>query len=282
MLKLGLIGYPLGHSLSPTMQKAAMKELGIEGDYVLLGTPPEKLDTMINFIKKSGFKGFNVTIPHKVSIIKYLDEVDKLAVKVGAVNTVVIEDNGRWIGHNTDVYGFMAALPDTLRLKLKNKKAVILGSGGAARAVVIGLAELKINEIEILTLEREIENAYEIEQNLNQNYSKISTKCSALKDNIDLSDASIIVNATPVGMQGKLEGRSPLSLYSIDSLDKHAFIYDLVYKPKNTKLMTMSQAKGLKTMGGLDMLVLQGARAFQLWTLLEPPIEVMHSSIYNL
>jgi len=282
MIKLGLIGYPLAHSLSPVMHKAALQATGIKGEYVLLGTPPEKLNTMINFIKKSDFKGLNVTIPYKVLIMKYLDGVDKLALKVGAVNTIVIEDNGRWIGHNTDVFGFMYSIPSDFRNNLAGKKALVIGSGGASRAVVAGLGELNVREIEITTLESEIENAREIEKILNQNYTRINTKCSVLKDNIDLSDAAIVVNATPVGMEGKFEGHSPLNERSINSLDKQSFIFDLVYKPRNTKLIKIAHFKGLTTIGGLDMLVLQGARAFHLWTHVNPPTDIMHSSICNL
>lgn len=282
MIKLGLIGYPLAHSLSPAMHKAALKVAGIEGDYALLGTPPERLKTMIDFMKKTDFKGFNVTIPHKVNVMGYLDSIDKLALKIGAVNTVVIEDNKRMVGHNTDVFGFMYAMPDDIRILLEGKKAVVVGSGGAARAVTAGLCEIGVNVIEIITLESEIGEAYEIHNLLNKNFRGVEVQCSILGTKADLSGASIVVNTTPVGMEGKLEGRSPISAYSIDTLPMNCLVYDIIYKPKRTKLIELADKKGLETLGGLDMLVLQGARAFQLWTGQEPPVDEMKAAIENL
>ncbi len=279
MLKLGLIGYPLAHSLSPAMHKAALANEGIKGDYVLLGTPPEKLENMVNFLKKGDFRGFNVTIPHKVAIMDYLDSIDKLALQVGAVNTVIIEDNKRLTGHNTDVFGFMYAIPDNIRESLNGKKAVVLGSGGAARAVTAGLAELGIAEIQIITLESEFEKAREIESILNNNYRRIKTGYREPGEKIELEDVDIVVNSTPVGMEGNFIGVSPLSSYSLDTLPENAFVYDIVYKPQKTKLLELAEKRGLSVLGGLDMLVLQGKMAFHLWTGVEPSAEVMRSAI---
>lgn len=279
MLKLGLIGYPLSHSLSPVIHKAAMTELGIKGDYMLLGTPPDKLKNMVEFIKKSSFKGFNVTIPHKVKIMDYLDCVDKLALRIEAVNTVVIEENKTLTGHNTDVYGFIYAIPSHIRHNLNGKKAVIIGSGGAARAVTAGMCEIGIKTIEIITLESEIINAYDIRTILNKNFRGVEVLCSPLTEKVDLSGTSLVVNATPVGMEGKYEGMSPISQFSLDSLAKNAVVYDIVYKPLQTKLLEMAEKRGLLTLTGLDMLILQGARSFFLWTGLEAPVDVMRQAV---
>ncbi len=285
MLKLGLIGYPLTNSLLSVIHKIAIKESGIEGDYAMLGTKPEKLDTMLNFIKKSGFRGFNVTTPHKVSILNYLDEIDKLAVKVGTVNTVVIENNGRWAGHNTDVYGFMKAIPPGAIMHFKGKKAAVIGAGDATKAVTVGMAEMGISEIHFIVAEFDVNTAFEIGQSLCKNYPLVKTHCSILKENTDLSGISLVVNATPVGMEGMkglLEGISPLSEFSIDSLNDDTLVYDLIYRPRGTELLKLADKKGLETLEGLEMLVQQGARSFNLWTGKDAPVEKMRSSIINL
>lgn len=279
MIKLGLIGHPLSHSLSPAMHKAALAEKKINGDYVLLGTPPEKLETMVGFLKKTNFKGFNVTIPHKVSIMPYLDTIDKLAVKVGAVNTVVFEENMLLTGHNTDVFGFMAAIPNDIRLNLNGKNAAVLGSGGAARAVTTGMAELGIKEIQIVVQEKDIDQAGQLMQILAKNYPGLKTSRKRLNPNVDLSEVSLVANATPLGMEGKYEGISPLSEFTLRSLPDEAFVYDIVYKPRKTKLLEKAEKRGLETLDGLDMLVLQGARAFTLWTGEEAPVDVMKAAI---
>ena len=274
MFKLALIGYPVSHSLSSVMQKAALKAKGLEGDYLLLETPPDELEERVNYLKDNNFRGFNITIPHKLEIIKFLDNIDDSASKIGAVNTVVISNDKKLSGYNTDVYGFIHAIPQNIRENLYDKKVVIVGSGGAARAIAAGIAELKVKELNIITLEPEIKNAIEIKQLINRNYPQLTVNCSILDEKVNLSDFSLVVNATPVGMEGKFEGMSPLSEGSLDSLDKDAFVYDIVYKPKKTKLLELAEQRGLKTLSGLDMLVLQGARGFYLWTGMEPPVDV--------
>ncbi len=275
MIKLGLIGYPLGHSLSPIIQKAALKHCCIEGDYVLLETSPKEIQGRVEYLKNNDFRGFNVTIPHKVKIIKFLDNIDDFAQKIGAVNTVVISEDKKLSGYNTDVYGFIHAIPEKIRENLQGKKSVIVGSGGAARAVAAGIAEMGIKKLKIFTLKTEINKAEDIKQLINKNFPQLEINCSILNEKVDLAGISLVVNATPVGMEGKFEGISSLSGYSLDSLDKNAFVYDIVYKPQKTKLLDLAEKRGFKTLCGLDMLILQGARAFYLWTGKKPPVEVM-------
>ncbi|OGI02523.1 MAG: shikimate dehydrogenase [Candidatus Melainabacteria bacterium GWF2_37_15] len=268
MIKLGLIGYPLGHSLSPLMHKAALAEEGIPGDYVLFETAPEELKDRVDYLKNNNFRGFNVTIPHKVAIMEYLDKIDNFALKVGAVNTVIIDENKKLFGYNTDVYGFIHAIPTDIRHNLNNKNAAIIGSGGATRAIIEGMTALGIKEVKIFTLESELEKAKELGVN-----------CFVLNEKVNLEGISLVVNATPVGMEGKFEGVSSLSQYSLDSLPQDALVYDIVYKPRKTKLMEMAEARNLTTLGGLEMLVLQGARAFHLWTGLEASVDTMRAAI---
>jgi len=267
MFKLAIIGYPLGHSLSPVMHNAALKALGIEGEYVMLETPPEKLSERIDFLKESGFRGFNVTIPHKVAVMEFLDSIDSFANAVGAVNTVVIDSNKKLHGYNTDVYGFVSAVPAELRETLKGKKAAVLGSGGAARAVLAGLREMGLEEISVFT------------RNQEKAHSLSNCHILPMSADVNLSEFSIVVNTTPLGMQGENEGISPLSEDSLATLPADALVYDVVYKPRKTKLLEYAEKRGLKTLGGLEMLILQGAKGFELWTEQVPPVEIMRNSI---
>lgn len=282
MIKLGLIGYPLSHSMSPDMHNAAMAKLGIEGNYSLYETSPDELKNRVEYFKQEGFKGFNATIPHKIQVIKYLDFIDDFAKNVGAVNTVVIDENKKLSGYNTDVYGFMQAIPISDRNDLYGKKAVILGSGGAARAAGAGIAEMRFSELEIITLPSEIPNAEKIKELINSSYSDIKIKCSALSDILKLADVNLLVNTTPVGMQGNFEGISPVSEYTIKTLPDNAFVYDIVYKPQKTKLLEIAEKNNFKILGGLDMLILQGARGFELWTEKQAPVEVMKNKLLSL
>jgi len=273
MLKLGIIGYPLGHSLSPSMHNAALKELEIQGNYVAFETPPNKLFERIEFLKVEGIKGFNVTIPYKEKIIKYLDDIDNSGKIVGAVNTVIIDENKKLYGYNTDVSGFVQAIPNEWQEKIKSKKAAVLGSGGSARAILAGLIELKIQEISIFA--RNQEKSLE----LKEIFSNIKINCLPLTENLDLSEFSIVINTTPLGMQGINEGISPLSLKSIETLPKDALVYDIVYKPLKTKLLEYAEKRNLKTLNGIEMLLLQGAKGFELWTGQKPPVEIMRKAL---
>lgn len=277
MLKLGIIGYPLGHSLSPAMHNAALKTNLIEGNYVALETPPEKLAEQITFLKNENFRGFNVTIPHKVEIIKYLDSIYNFAKVVGAVNTVVIDENKKLHGYNTDVYGFVQAIPEEIRKNLKGKHAAVLGSGGAARAVLVGLIEMGIKKISIIA--RNKEKSIELKEVILKNFSDIEINYSELEENVDLSGFSIVVNTTPLGMQGANQEISPLSQESISTLPKDALVYDIVYKPQKTILLEYAEKRGLKTLNGFEMLVLQGAKAFELWTGQIAPVEIMRKNL---
>ncbi len=279
MIKLGLIGYPLSHSLSPAIHKTALDQLGLEGDYELLETSPEGIADRVKYLKNNNFTGFNVTIPHKIEIMKFLDDIDDFAQKVGAVNTVVINRDKKLSGYNTDVYGFIQAIPAEVRENLKGKKAVILGSGGAARAVGFAAAEAGIEELGIITLPDEIPDAQQIKELINNSYNQLKINCSALSDVMTLTDVSLIINATPVGMEGMFEGISPVSEYSLSTLPQQAFIYDIVYKPQKTKLLELAEKHGFKTLGGLDMLILQGARSFFLWTGRQAPVEAIKNTL---
>ena len=277
MIKLGIIGYPLEHSLSPAMHNAALKEIGIEGSYVPLETYPQNLAEKICFLKENGFRGFNVTIPHKIAVMQYLDTIDDFAKVVGAVNTVVIDKDKKLYGYNTDVYGFVQAIPTVLKENIKNKKAAVIGSGGAARAVLTGLNQLGIKEISIFA--RNQENSQKLKEIILKKFPHINIICLFLEENADLSEFSVVVNTTPLGMYGKNERISPLSKNSLATLPENALVYDIIYKPETTKLLEYAEQRGLKTLNGLEMLILQGAKGFELWTGQTPTIEVMRNAL---
>lgn len=277
MLKLGIIGSPLSHSLSPVMHLSALKELGISGSYELLETPPDCLLERVKELKTSGFTGFNITIPLKVFITPLLVSVDDAANLVGAVNTVYIDERRDLHGYNTDVYGFVEAIPSALKQSLKNKKATVIGAGGAARAVVTGLAGLGVELIEVYA--RDEKKALRIKDVLTDNFKNIKVKILSFNENCDLSQSSIVVNTTPIGMHGEFEGQSPLSSMSIDSMPNDAIVYDLIYRPRETKLLKQAKKRGLVAIDGSEMLVLQGAKALTIWTGKKAPIEVMRQTL---
>lgn len=168
MFKLGIIGYPLGHSISAVIQKAGLKSIGLEGSYDVMETPPEDLINRIKFIKTNGYNGFNVTIPLKVPMSLFLDDIDDYANIAGCVNTVKVGDDKYFFGYNTDIYGFKKAIPETINLAGKN--ASILGTGGASRAAVVGLAEKGVKEIDFYT--RNIINSRQTLEYVRANFLK--------------------------------------------------------------------------------------------------------------
>ncbi len=271
MFKLGIIGYPLGHSISAAIHDAAMKSIDVEGVYDVLETPPEDLISRIKFLKTQNYTGFNVTIPLKVPVSLFLDEIDDYANIAGCVNTVKINADKTLFGYNTDIYGFKMAIP--LEYNLKNKNASILGTGGAARAAAVGLAELGVSEIDMYT--RNIINSSQTLNYLRAQFSDIKFNAYQIQNIRDLSHTAIIVNSTPIGMRGYMMNESPLEESDIKKLNPETIVYDIVYNPTKTKLISMAQKHGLRTIGGLDMLIMQAQRAQIIWTGRTPDANVM-------
>ena len=277
MNKFGIIGFPLGHTLSPAMHKAALNYYGIEGDYIPMETDPEDLIDRIKQLKIENFKGFNVTIPHKVFVVPLLSSVDDIANIVGAVNTIVIDNNKALHGYNTDIYGFIHAIPENLRENLKSKKAAVLGVGGAARAVAIGLIQIGI--CDLVFYARNEEKALILADILSHKFPDISITVKGFNEYADLSEYSIVVNTTPLGMKGDYYNVSPLNRRAVQSLKNDAIVYDLIYKPKVTKLLKYAKDRELITIDGIEMLVLQGAKAFEIWTGKEAPVDIMREAV---
>ena len=271
MYKLGIIGYPLSHSISAAIQKAGFESLGIEGSYDVLETPPEDLISRIKYLKTNSYQGFNVTIPLKVPMSLFLDDIDDYANIAGCVNTVKILEDRSFIGYNTDIYGFKAAIPQDVNLK--DKRASILGTGGASRAAVVGLVEKGVKFIDFYT--RNIINSRSTLDYVRAKFPDIDFNVYQIQNMRSLADSAIIVNATPIGMRGFMADQMPLEASDLDKLDKIAIVYDIVYNPIKTVLIKEAEKRGLRTIGGLDMLIYQAQRAIEIWTGKVPDFNLM-------
>lgn len=264
MTKLGLIGYPLSHSMSAVIQEAALKSVGLEGSYEILETEPEDLVDRVKFLKSRGYEGFNVTIPLKVPITLFLDQVDNISNMAGCANTVKIMPNKSLFGYNTDVFGFSEAIPVEFKQKLKNSKVAILGNGGAARAAAVALAQLGVQQIDFYV--RNIINASNMVNIVRENFPEVIINSKQIQHITDLSQYKMLVNTTPIGMRGKAMGLSPIEETTIKTMQKDSIVYDIVYNPIKTALLEMAQNNNLETINGLDMLIFQAAKAFEIWT----------------
>ena len=266
----GLIGDPVAHSISPEMHNAAFRALGLGYVYLPFRVKPVDLEKAIDAIRALNIRGLNITIPHKVNVMRYLDELEPLAEKIGAVNTVV-NNNGKLKGYNTDAAGFIQALTAAGVQPLKRKVA-LLGAGGAARAIAFVLAENGA-ELSILNRKQELDWAEKLAAGVNKAYHNSFRAMEMNEKNIKkvLGKADILVNATSVGMLPNVD-ETPVSA---DLLRPALLVYDVVYNPIETKLLKEAKLAGAGTIGGLDMLVGQGAIAFELWMGEKAPVEVM-------
>jgi len=260
MYKLALIGYPLGHSLSPVLYKAAFEDLGIEGSYELLPTESEDLISKIKFLRSHKYYGFNVTIPHKVPLTLFLSKFDEYVNMTGSVNCVKIEEDSSLSGYNTDVWGFLEAIKD---VDLTNKKAAVLGTGGAARAICAGLYSKGISEIDIYT--RNVINSKETITTLRNRFDKIKINVIQLSLMETMENIDILVNTTPLGMKKFEENNCAVNDKQIESLPESAIVYDIVYNPLKTPLISKAIQYNKRYVCGLDMLVYQAQKAVEIW-----------------
>ncbi|PSF37776.1 shikimate dehydrogenase [Aphanothece hegewaldii CCALA 016] len=270
---LGVIGDPISHSLSPVMHNAALEALGLNYVYVPFQIKPQNLKTAIAGFAVIGVKGFSVTIPHKLDIIPLLSQVSQTAKLVGAVNTVWYTETG-WCGTNTDVAGFLAPLK-TLSYDWSQITPVILGNGGAARAVVVGCTQLGCPEINIVG--RDPEKLELFKHTWNNLSSKINIYLPEQLPEL-LPQTQLLVNTTPVGMYPKID-QSPIEAKILEKLAAGAIAYDLIYTPNPTQFLQKARQQGAIIIDGLEMLVKQGAFALKIWTEKEPPIEIMERSL---
>lgn len=266
----GIIGYPLGHSISPAFQQAALDELGVALRYERWPTAPEDLAARIRSLRAPAIAGANVTVPYKERVASLIDVIDPLAVSIGAVNTIVNHE-GRLFGYNTDAPGFLRALQENGPFNAMGASALVLGAGGAARAVVFALASAGVAGIAISnrTQSRAEALAATVRQ---QGRCPVRT----LPWGEGLPGVSLIVNTTTMGMRGGSdEAHSPMPSALIPP---GAFVCDLVYNPEETPFLLAARNAGAHTLSGLPMLVYQGAIAFELWTGRRPPVGTMFAA----
>ncbi len=272
---LGVIGYPVEHSLSPVMHNAAIANLGENYVYLPFPVPPDELTTALAGFAAIGVQGFSVTIPHKQTIIPLLSEVSTVAQSIGAVNTVWRKQEG-WGGTNTDVVGFIAPL-QAYDVDWNSKKVVILGNGGAARAVVAGCAQLECCEIHVVG--RNCEKLAAFQTSWQHSPMAVSLQVHLWEQLPALiANADLLVNTTPVGMFPNAN-QSPVEEIVMEQLKPGTIVYDLIYRPSPTQFLKFAEVRGAITIDGLEMLVQQGASALELWLKQPVPIDIMRTSV---
>ncbi len=281
-LRAGIFGYPIAHSISPAMHNAAFARIGFDATYEAWETPPDALAASVSRLRDGGYLGANVTVPHKRAVMDCLDETDDIAARIGAVNTIVIDGvidsatdgvtGGRLLGTNTDAYGFIRSLELEAGVEVSGMDVALAGAGGAARAAAYGLAAEGIDTLYIAnrTLERARTLADEMAaQGIRARAVALSSSSFA-----DICrHADLLVNTTSIGMlHGPAEGESPVP---VDALRPGLVVYDMVYNPSVTPLLSAAQDAGATCVGGLTMLVHQGAAAFERWTGAKAPADTM-------
>ena len=259
--KFGLIGYPLGHSLSKIIHEAGFKSLGIEASYDVLETPPDSLVDRIKWLKTNGYRGFNVTIPLKLPVSLFVNEVDKYADLARAVNTVYIDSDKTLKAYNTDVIGYRRAIPSDINLK--GKKVAILGTGGATHAACVALTECNVEEIAFFT--RNIPNSIELMNYVRRKFPSVNFNVYQIENIRHLGEYSMLVNTTPIGMLGKAGDMMPVEDFALKTLNPDAVVYDVIYNPKKTVLIRAAESLNLRTITGLDMLIFQAVAAQEIW-----------------
>lgn len=266
-----LIGDPVSHSLSPAMHNAAFKSLSMDDVYIAYKVSSHELESSVESLRSVNISGFNVTIPHKIAVLQYLDEVDLLSRKAGAVNTVASID-GRFKGFNTDIQGFLQPLLNR-GIDFRGLSVLLFGAGGSARAVVASLSSVTgISKLVVAnrTYNKSSELSKQAElQGLTSSVSMIE-EAKGMAKRFDL-----IVNATSVGLQ------SNESILDSEDIDGSSTVYDLVYRPVMTKLLENAREKGARVIYGYEMLLEQGAQAFEIWTGLKAPIPAMKKALFG-
>jgi shikimate dehydrogenase len=269
----GIIGDPVEHTLSPGMHNAAFKKLGLDNIYVPFHVKPDQLENALNGAFSLGIKGFNVTIPHKTEVIKYLDYLDIAAGLIGAVNTIEFGNNGA-VGHNTDGIGAVRAIEELE--SVKNKKIMILGAGGAARAISFQI--LLSGAKHLVIANRTIEKALELKDDLEKLEHEVKVTDLGLKLEKELEDTDILINTTPIGMYPNI---SQKPLVTANMMHNDLIVNDIVYNPLKTGLLVEAEKAGAKTISGIKMLMYQGVESFKIWTGIEPPLDVFQKALMN-
>lgn len=274
---LGIIGFPIGHSISPVFQQAALDYCAVPLRYRAYNVHPEDIAAFVAELRMPGIRGINVTVPHKEAVIPFLDDIDDWAAEAGAVNTIV-HRRGRLTGYNTDGYGFLRALREGAGFAPPGCRALILGAGGAARGVVLALAREKAAHLTIANrTARRAATLARLAQGRGVPAAALPLPTAAGQADPELAaaagQADLIVNCTTIGMaHGPQSDGIPLPWQLIAP---HALVYDLVYNPPQTRLLGDAARAGIATLGGIEMLVYQGAASFELWLEQPAPVAAM-------
>jgi len=265
----GLVGFPIKHSLSPCMHNAAFCALKIKAKYKLFELEPSQINGFLSSLKKKNICGFNVTYPYKEEIIKFLGSKSAPVNEIGAANTVVVDKRGKLKGFNTDYLGFIAHLKE---LKLKPKNVALIGAGGAAKAVCFALGKMKITQLCIYDIDKF--KSLNLFKKLNSSFPKIKFDVASRIEDLDILNKDFLVNASPVGMR-----QSDPCLIAPGDLHAGLFVYDLIYSPLETELISLAKKHNLNFSNGLGMLLYQAVFAFKHFTGRTGPVEVMKKAL---
>ena len=262
-----VIGDPINHSLSPNIHSAAFRELNLDSSYIGYRIPKGELESGVEGLKKIKISGFNVTIPHKVEMMKYLDKMDESCSIIGAVNTVV-NNEGVLKGYNTDMDGFLEPLKKR-NISIQDKKILLIGAGGAARAIIAGMSKEKAERVDIAN--RTIKNAEKLSEFATR--IELSTNVKKIEEIKNLQNYDIIINSTSLGLKNEL---SPISF---EQINQDSVIYDIVYSPMNTDFIKKAKDKKLEVIYGYEMLLGQATRAFEIWHGMKAPYNAMKKAL---
>lgn len=267
---VGLIGHPVEHSFSPPMHNAAFDALGMDYTYVAFDVNPAELQKAIEGAKSLNIRGFNVTIPHKIEVMKYLDEIDDVARLIGAVNTI---DFKNLKGYNTDGIGAVRAIEEVT--SIKNKNVVIAGAGGASRAISFYIAKYGADSLTILN--RNVDKAQSLAGDVSNSGLIGDVKSDSINEiNAYLADADILVDTTPLGMHPHINDQ-PIA--TAENMHDELVVFDAVYNPNETVLLKQAIEAGAKPVYGIKMLLYQGAESFKIWTGADAPVDIMEKAL---
>lgn len=267
----GLIGYPVKHSLSPAMHNAALSYLKINAEYKLFALKPEELEFFFQNLSVNNICGLNVTVPYKEKVIPFLGRLSNAAKLIGAVNTVKV-CGGKLEGFNTDGEGFLKHLTGDLGFDPKHKIIAMIGAGGAAKAVSVYLSQAGPKQVSIYDLDRN--KLIVLCGHLKGNFKTVEIKAVNSIAGLNLGACDLLINATPIGMQ-----EADPCLIDGKLIRRNLLVYDLIYNPKETKLLKIAKEKGARVSNGLGMLLYQGAAAFEIWTAQKAPVEIMRQAL---
>ena len=267
---VGLIGHPVEHSFSPPMHNAAFDALGMDYTYVAFDVNPAELQKAIEGARSLNIKGFNVTIPHKIDVMKYLDEIDDVARLIGAVNTI---DFKNLKGYNTDGIGAVRAIEEVI--SIKNKNVVIAGAGGASRAISFYIAKYGADSLTILN--RNVDKAQSLARDVSNSGLIDDVKSDSINEiNAYLADADILVDTTPLGMHPHINDQ-PIA--TAENMHDELVVFDAVYNPNETVLLKQAIEAGARPVYGIKMLLYQGAESFKIWTGADAPVDIMEKAL---